>query len=370
MARPVRIGIIGCGDVLSAYMSIGERLRCRGLVDFVGASAITEARRKVVAEDYGIHYFTTDYRDLLGKEGIDLVLVLTPAQTHAQIVKDALDAGKHVLAEKPFATNLEDAAEIVALAARSPGYLVCAPFVVLSPTFQTIWRMVESNAVGKISLARGRYGWSGPWWSDWFYRAGGGVISDFGVYNLTTLTGLLGPARRVTALANTVTPRRDLQSGSIDVEVEDNAHVLVEFADGALGVVSTGFTMQRYRSPAVELYGSDGTIQLLGDDWAPQGFEVWRNDVGAWQVFYETDPFWPWTDGLRHAVECIERQTPPVCTPEHAFHVLDIVTKAREAARDGKARTIESSFTAPSFSSAPSSVPAAHLVHDPRGRQG
>lgn len=368
MTRPVRIGIIGCGDVLSAYMSIGERLRCRGLVEFTAAAASSDKRRDAVINEYGIRHFTTDYRDLLSDSTIDLVLVLTPATTHAQIVKDALAAGKHVVAEKPFATNLEDAADIVALAERSPGYLVCAPFVVLSPTFQTICRLIESGDIGKISLARGRYGWSGPWWSDWFYRNGGGAISDFGVYNLTSLTGLLGPARRVTAFANTAVPSREVQSRTVNVEVEDNAHVLVEFANGALGAVTTGFTMQRYRSPAIELYGSDGTIQLLGDDWAPQGFELWRNDIGAWQVFYETDPFWPWTDGLRHAVECIERNTPPVCTPAHAFHVLEIMTRARQAARDGSAEIIVSSFTPPRFSGAPSQAVAAHLIHDPRGR--
>jgi predicted dehydrogenase len=127
--------------------------------------------------------------------------------------------------------------------------------------------------------------------------------------------------------------------------------------------------MQRYRSPAIELYGSDGTVQLLGDDWAPQGYELWRNDVGAWQTYYETDPFWPWTDGLRHAIECIERKTPPVCTPEHAFHVLEIVTRARQAAQDGVARVIESRFTPPQFPIEPSETVAAHLVHDPRGRR-
>jgi len=368
MANPIKAGIIGCGDVLSAYMSLGETLRCRGLVEFVAAAATTEKKRSAAAE-HGIGTFTTDYHDILNDAGIDLVLVLSPAQTHARIVRDALQAGKHVLTEKPFATSLDDAADIVALAAHSPGYLVCAPFVVLSPTFQTIWRLVERGDVGKISLARGRYGWTGPWWSEWFYQEGGGPLSDFAIYNLTTLTALLGPASRVTAFANTAVGRREVGGRSVEVEVEDNAHVLIEFTSGALGVVTTGFTMQRYRSPAIELYGSDGTVQLLGDDWAPQGFELWRNDVGAWEIFYETDPFWPWTDGLRHAIECIERRTPPVCTPEHAFHVLEIVIRARQAAQDGIARVIESRFTPPKFPSRPSETVAAHLVHDPRGRR-
>jgi predicted dehydrogenase len=86
MANPVKAGIIGCGDVLSAYMSLGETLRHRGRVEFVAAAAATEKRRSVAAE-HGIGTFTTDYHDILNDAGIDLVLVLSPAQTHARIVR-------------------------------------------------------------------------------------------------------------------------------------------------------------------------------------------------------------------------------------------------------------------------------------------
>ena len=64
------------------------------------------------------------------------------------------------------------------------------------------------------------------------------------------------------------------------VQAEDNAHVLIDFGDARFASVTTGFTMQQYRSPAIELYGSDGVLQLLGDDWAPDGYELWRNSSG------------------------------------------------------------------------------------------
>jgi len=57
----------------------------------------------------------------------------------------------------------------------------------------------------------------------------------------------------------------------------------MEFANGALGVVTTGFTMQQYRTPAFEVYGTAGVVQMLGDDWDPDGYELWKNDQGAWQ---------------------------------------------------------------------------------------
>ena len=82
--------------------------------------------------------------------------------------------------------------------------------------------------------------------------------------------------------------------------------MLLDFGDARFAVVTTGFTMQRYRSPAIEVYGSEGTIQIIGDDWAPEGWELWRNADGAWRVFPESDPQWQWTEGLRHLVECVE----------------------------------------------------------------
>ena len=131
------------------------------------------------------------------------------------------------------------------------------------------------------------------------------------------------------------------------VDAVDNAHVLLDFGKGVYAVVTTGFTIQKYRCPAVELYGSDGTIQMLGDDWAPRGYEIWQNEVGAWQLYEDTDTHWPWTDGLRHMVECIQTGTRPLITPEHGYHVLEIMLSAQAAGKDGQARTLQAHLRHP-----------------------
>lgn len=369
--RPVRIGVVGCGDVLSAYMAIGSRMSAQGLIDVVAACARTEDRRDEVKSKYGIGSFTTDYHELVSSDQVDLVLVLTPSQMHSAISRAALEAGKDVLVEKPMAVSLNEGARLVELSRGAPGRLVCAPFVILSPTYQALWRQVADGKIGKIRSARALYGWAGPWWSEWFYKAGGGALFDFAVYNITSLTGFLGPARRVTAFAGTAIPERVIGDRRINVDVEDNAHLVIDFGKSTFALVSTGFTMQRYRRPAIELYGNAGTIQILGDDWAPQGYEMWENApngaAGAWKVFYETDPFWPWTDGLRHIVDCIQHQKQPLCTAEHAYHVLEIMIRAQESSRDGSVKKIESTFEPLNFDTTPEAKPA-HLVHDPRGR--
>jgi predicted dehydrogenase len=238
-----------------------------------------------------------------------------------------------------------------------------APHVILSDTFQTIWKRVHRGDIGKVLTARAFYGWAGPNWGQWFYRPGGGPLFDLGVYNVVSLTALLGPAKRVTALTGTAIPERVVDGEVMKVESEDNAHVLIDFGDSVFAVVTTGFTIQKYRVPGIELYGTKGTIQMVGEDWDPDGYELWQNDAGCWQVFQETNPNWPWTDGLRHMVDCIQQGVRPIITPEHGYHALEIMIKAQEAGRDGQARTIESTFTPPTFGEQLETVPV-HLMHD------
>ena len=106
---------------------------------------------------------------------------------------------------------------------------------------------------------------------------------------------------------------------------------------------------------------------MIGEDWAPAGYEMWQNSAGCWQVF-EDGSSWPWTDGIRHMIECIETGTAPVITPEHAYHVLEIMLKSMESGDTGQAIPIESTFTPPRFDGASTLGPGAHLVHDPGRR--
>lgn len=359
---PVRIGIIGCGNVLGAYWSVAERLQLRGFASVVALCGRETHRRRAV-EELRVPDFHTESQTLIERPDIDLVVILTSMASHAPLAKAALEAGKHVLMEKPLAVTLEDARELVELARRSPGHLVCAPFTVLSPTFQTIAGRIRRGDMGRVVSARGRYGWAGPDWTDWFYKPGGGALFDLGVYCITTLTGWLGPVQRVCALAGVAIPERMIQGKTVKVEADDNAHVSLDFGRGCLATVTTGFTIQQYRGPGIELYGTEGTINLLGDDWDPDGYELWQNSAGCWQYFKETHPDWPWADGLRHLVECIRDGKQPAITPEHAYHVLEVMIRAQEAGRDGQTQTIESTFTPPVFVNE-SPREDAHRVHD------
>jgi len=203
-----RLGIIGCGNVLDAYLPQCHKLQLRGLAEIVLAAGRPAQQERALT--LGIPLFTTNAEEVITSPEVDVVLILTSMPEHARLACAALEAGKHVLVEKPLATSLEDAASLVALARRSRGHLVCAPFTILSPTFQTIARRIRRGDIGKPCSARARYGWAGPSWTEWFYKPGGGCLFDLGVYCLTSLTGLLGPAKRVTAMTGVAIPEREI----------------------------------------------------------------------------------------------------------------------------------------------------------------
>ena len=361
-ASKVRLGIVGCGNVVSAYLGVADRLHRSGQAEIVAIHG-AEKHRQRVREEWRIPAFHTEYAEMLARPDVDAVVILTPMPQHAAMAGAALRAGKHVLVEKPMATNLEEAHALMAIARTSQRHLVCAPFTILSPTFQTIARHLRRGDIGVVVSARGRYGWAGPDWTDWFYKPGGGALFDLGVYCLTTLTGWLGPVRRVMAMTGVAIPERMIEGRPVRVEAEDNTQVLLDFGDSRFATITAGFTLQQYRGPGIELFGTEGTINLLGDDWDPDGYELWQNRAGCWQFFKETQPDWPWTDGLRHLVECLRQGTKPLVTPEHALHVLEVMLKAQVSGRDGRAQAVESTFEPPVFAE-PLQATAAHRVHD------
>ena len=365
------LGVIGCGSVFAGpYRGMIASLATAGRVRVSAVYDVDDRKRRGAAAHYGVDPELEGPGAVIAHPDVDAVLVLTSMNEHGPLTKAALEAGRHVLVEKPMATSLEEAAEIVALSRTAPGLLVCAPHILLSPTFRTIHAAVRGGEVGRLLSGRARYGWAGPDWNEWFYQPGGGSLFDLGVYNVTSLCALFGPARRVTAMVGVAIPERTVNGRVVQVEAEDNAQVLLDFGESRFASVTTGFTMQKYRSPAIELYGSEGTIQLFGDDWAPEGWELWRNADASWRRYPESDPHWQWTEGLRHLVDCVESDRPTITRPEHAYHALEIMLAAQAAGRDGVARAIESDFPDPVYSAEWLGSEHDRYAHDRRSHDG
>ena len=196
----------------------------------------------------------------------------------------------------------------------------------------------------------------------WFYEKGAGALRDMGVYGITEVTGILGPARRVMAMSGITRANRTVQGGPFDgtdvaVTADDNTLLMVDFGESVFAFVDATFNLSGAVSPSLELFASDGTINLWEPFWATQGqpeLEILqRGDAGLeWAVVdlssvrEAQDRF----DALgrailvSHFVECLQRDQRPVLSAEHARHVLEVMLAAEESATTGCAVEVESSF--------------------------
>ena len=344
-------------------MELVNKLDYKNIINLKSISDKNIKLEKILKKKFKFKNFYSDYRKILNDKEIDIVLILTSMKEHASIAKEALLNRKHVLVEKPMATNMKDLKELYRIARKSKTFLIAAPFVILSPTFQAIHQEINKNTIGKVSLARARYGWSGPDWGEWYYNTGGGPLFDLGVYNITTLTGLLGPVKNIIAKSSVSKAFRKINNKIIKVKTDDNFQIILEFKNNCLAVVTTGFTMQQYNSPAVELYGSDGTIQMIGDDWEPKAYEVWDNKRSSWELYKTPYANWPWASGLTHLIDCIINKKKPMINLDHAYHVNEIMIKIYESSKMKKQISVKSSFKNLKFNKK-IKIKKSHLDHD------
>ncbi|RIK87001.1 MAG: gfo/Idh/MocA family oxidoreductase [Planctomycetota bacterium] len=353
----IRVGVIGCGSVSGSYLP--HLAKCP-YAEVVSACDIRPERAARRAREFNIprHYPHVD--QMLAGEPFDLLVNLTDMQEHEHLNRQAIEAGKHVWSEKPIANTLAAGQELLALARRKNLRLWGAPVVVTSPQFAFMARTIASGALGTLAAAHAEYGHEGPTWSSFFYEKGGGSMPDLGVYNLTTLTGLLGPARAVSAMVSIVTPKRTIdEKGEITVTEEDNAMVLLDHGNGVISHTQSGFN---YFNPhghsgakeerhTITIIGNHGWMGLVGYDWEPHGVDVATKDHPESARRQVDAEGYVWQQGASLAAESLVTGKELLVTPEHALHVVEIITAARESQASGRRIELKSTFNWPIITS-------------------
>jgi UDP-N-acetylglucosamine 3-dehydrogenase len=234
---PIGIGMVGCGDIARARF-LPVIARSPGLA-LRGLHSRTSAVCQPLANQYGGAVYS-DLDTMLRASEVEAVVIATPHPSHADLAIRALEAGKHVLCEKPMATSLGDALRIEQAAERSQQVFMALPFD-RSPAMEEAKRLIDSGAVGRVSMADAVLAHRGPKHAPWFFdaqKAHWGVLADLGVYMISQLTYLFGPARTVRGKIDTIFPeRRDDNDRPIAATVDDNAAAVLELPDGVLGTV-------------------------------------------------------------------------------------------------------------------------------------
>ena len=196
----LRIGIVGCGNISMAYLRNAPLFRGVEIVACADINPDAAARR---AAEFGIRAMEVDA--LIADPTVDLVLNLTIPAAHFDISMAALSAGKHVFTEKPLAVQAEAGRTLVAAAAARGLALGSAPDTFLGAAGRLARRLMEQGRIGTpvtgtaFMLGRGMEHWHPD--PSFYYQAGAGPVMDMGPYYLTMMVNLMGPVRRVQAVA-------------------------------------------------------------------------------------------------------------------------------------------------------------------------
>lgn len=352
--KKLKVAIIGCGSVSNRYI---PKLKSSALIEIVSLCDIKHNRAVEQAKQYELNVKTYPNIDaMLAGVPFDMMVTLTDMQVHGDLNKKALTAGKHVWSEKPMANTYKEGKGLLDLAKTKGLRIWGAPAVVNSPQFAFMSKTIQEGKLGRVASAHGQYGHTGPNWSAFFYEKGGGSMPDLGVYNIATLTGLLGPAKSIMAMTSIVNPERTVDDkGKIKVVAEDNAHILLEHDKNVISHIMCGFN---YFDPhgheagtqslhSILIFGDYGNMRLIGYDWETNGVMLDTSWDEPAKLLCTDKGGYEWQEGATVVAESIIQGTEPRINVEHALHVLEIIEAARKSSDTGMKIKLQSKFPWP-----------------------
>lgn len=240
----MKIAIVGCGYVFDHYMSTWKQ---HPILELKGITDLKPSRTEAVSKTYDLHVYDS-FEAILSDPEVELVLNLTSIDSHAEIIRKALEAGKHVYTEKPVTEDPEEVQALFALAAERGLYLSAAPCNILSDTVATMRRAVQDGLVGTPRVIYAEFddnpiylmkpdGWrsrtGAPWpWKDEYEH---GCTVEHAGYYLTWLIAMFGPVARITAFSKATVPDK---AGDVTLSVPDSADFSVACLDFESGVTA------------------------------------------------------------------------------------------------------------------------------------
>ena len=349
MSTSVKVGVIGCGTISGAYFKGCEPY---DILDIVACADLEMGRAEEKAEEYGVPRACT-VEELLVDPEIQIIVNLTIPKAHASVNIAAIEAGKSVHCEKPFATARKDGLQTLA-AAKEKGVLVgCAPDTFLGGGGQTCRKLIDDGWIGEPVAAtaflagHGHESWHPA--PDFYYERGGGPMFDMGPYYLTALVNLLGPVKRVTGSVRVTFPERTISNNSprhgekIPVETPTHLSAVLDFESGSVATMITSFDVWSHSLPKLEIYGSEGSLSVPDPN-------TFRGPVRARRAGAEDWSEIPLTHsdqvsrgiGVADMAYALVYDRPHRVSGELAHHVLDVVQAVEEASNADRHVAIES----------------------------
>jgi predicted dehydrogenase len=366
MSKPLGIGIIGTGSI--SIRGLLPHLTMPDVQDRVRVMAVCDTapgRAAAAAEKFGVPRSYEDYGAMLADPSVDTIAVATPIGLHFEQGMEAIAAGKHLYFNKTMTTTVGEADQIIQGAADRGLKVVASPGQMLAPINQRIRQAILDGALVKLAWAatgaamhtyheheRVREGNDpltnvNPMW--YYRRPGGGPLYDMTVYGLHALTGILGPARRVTAFSGVGLHEREFRGEMVPCDMDDNTLMVLDFGAAVYAFVYGTFAgnlVEPFGRPT--FFGTRGAIvgdrlngqPLLDPNAAEYGAGL-PHVVGEHKGVEEAHVF----EDVMQLVDYVGEGIPPVPTAEHARHVIDIIESCYRSSETGQAQDLRTTFT-------------------------
>lgn len=348
----VRIGLIGSGFVSAIHH---EALRQVAGAEVVAVASPTPGNAERFAAERGIPHHHTDYRAILDRKDVNLVVLGLPNDLHCEAAVLAAQAGKHVVVEKPMALNVAECDRMIDACGRAGVTLGYAEELCFAPKYVRLKRLVEEGALGRVHLVKQSEKHDGPH-ADWFYdtrRSGGGVAFDMGCHAIEFFRWVLGVGAGVKAKIVSVYAQLGTYVHGERTDGDDEALLILTFEGGAVGLAEESWTKPGGMDDRAEVFGSGGqayadlhhgnAIRTYSRDGYGYAVEKAGTTMGwSFPVFEE---FWNYgfPQEMEHFVECVRSGRTPHENGHDGRAVVEAICALYASA--GQGRRIDLPFT-------------------------
>lgn len=266
--KKMHVGVIGAGAICDVYLENMINQHEQLEVIAIAARHLENAKKK--ADEYGIEACTVE--ELLNNPKIDMIVNLTPASVHYELIKAALLAGKHVYTEKTLTDDVGKAKELLELAEEKHLYLGAAPDTFLGASLQTARAAIEEGILGEIHsfvISANRNNDLLLSLFSFLRQPGGGILFDYGVYYMTALVSLLGPVARVGGIIGKPYPtHRNIMHSSpefgqmMDTPNESQVSAVIQLKNGICGTFHIDADCVMADQAYFAIYGTKGILYL------------------------------------------------------------------------------------------------------------
>ncbi|MCO4317111.1 Gfo/Idh/MocA family oxidoreductase [Phyllobacterium sp. 21LDTY02-6] len=351
--KPIGIGIIGCGNISSAYL---KAMASFPVLNIVGLADLNEDLARSRGAEFNIP--ATTVSALLADPDVEIVVNLTVPKAHVAVALQALDAGKHTYSEKPLGINFAEGKRLADAAKARNLRIGAAPDTFLGGAHQTARAILDEGAIGQpvggtaTFMCPGHERWHPN--PDFYYEVGGGPMLDMGPYYITDLVNLLGPVKQVAGFAFSPRSERIITSEPrkgerIPVQVPTHVAGVMAFANGAIVQIGMSFDVAGHKHVPLEIYGTEGTL-IVPD---PNHFGGQIEYLKKGGTFENRDTQHPYSDGnyrslgVADMAHAIRSNRPHRASGSLALHVLEVMEAFERASQSGQATMISTTTERP-----------------------